>query len=250
MAATAARPCPSAVAVASVSANTTSSKALQRVSFVGLRPTAVRSLASTASRNAVPATRSGRGVVTCGLEDFVGGDLLGFDLGQWVDDVEKFGSIGVYAPAEGGAEGRYATSLKYSGYHLMNVSARGLGDPEAYLLKVHGVRPPHLGRQAVARFYLPPEVDARLAVLPPKYKGLVLWVGEGKVLARNELQFLALLPALRPNVKVIVEMGCSRKFYWKPMKDLVGLPTPPAATAAAAPSTPATALVTEEAVSA
>ena len=30
-----------------------------------------------------------------------------------------------------------------------------------------------------------------------------------QVLARNELQFLALLPALRPNVKVVVEMGPS-----------------------------------------
>lgn len=77
----------------------------------------------------------------CGLDDFIGGDLIGLDLGQWVDDVEKFGSIGFYAPPEGGAECRYATALKYKGYHFMNVSARGLGDPEAYLLKPHGVRP-------------------------------------------------------------------------------------------------------------
>jgi len=71
----------------------------------------------------------------------VGGDLLGFDLGKWVADVETYGSIAVYAPPEGGYEGRYATSLKAQGYKFMNMSARGLGDPEAYLTKVHAVRP-------------------------------------------------------------------------------------------------------------
>jgi hypothetical protein len=80
-------------------------------------------------------------VVCGGLGDFVGGDLLGFDLDKWVQDVEKYGSIAVYAPAEGGYEGRYCTRLKGEGYHFMNISARGLGDPEAYLTKVHGVRP-------------------------------------------------------------------------------------------------------------
>eukprot|EP00270_Netrium_digitus_P019202 TRINITY_DN752_c0_g1_i5.p1 TRINITY_DN752_c0_g1~~TRINITY_DN752_c0_g1_i5.p1 ORF type:complete len:275 (-),score=55.42 TRINITY_DN752_c0_g1_i5:183-1007(-) len=165
--------------------------------------------------------------VTCSLGDLVGADLLGTDLGRWVEELEEFGALGFYAPMEGGAEGRYATVLKYKGYHVMNISARGLGDPEAYLLKTHGVRPPHLGKQPVARFYYPGEVDHRLTLLPPSYKGLVLWVGEAKVLANNELQFLALLPALRPKVKVICEMGGSRKFKWKPLKDIVGgLPLP------------------------
>lgn len=80
-------------------------------------------------------------VVCKGLGDFVGGDLLGFDLDKWADDVEKFGSLAVYPPAEGGYEGRYCTRLKADGYHFMNISARGLGDPEVYLTKVHGVRP-------------------------------------------------------------------------------------------------------------
>jgi len=76
-----------------------------------------------------------------GLGDFVGGDLLGFDLDDWVADVENYGSIAVYAPGEGGYEGRYITRLKSEGYYFMNISARGLGDPEASLTKVHGVRP-------------------------------------------------------------------------------------------------------------
>ncbi|CAI5503494.1 unnamed protein product [Closterium sp. Naga37s-1] len=237
-------PCPSACLKSSsrqFSSRSASARLLQcdAVSFSGLRATTSRSQVAAAktSRLALPSQSASHGVVTCGLDDFIGGDLIGLDLGQWVDDVERYGAVGFYSPPEGGAEGRYATSLKYAGYHMMNISARGLGDPEAYLLKTHGVRPPHLGRQAVARFYLPPEVDHRLAVLPPKYKGLVLWIGEAKVLAKNELQFLTLLPALRPNVKLtaypdlrVVPAGwvcvCRRKFYWKPMQELVGLPTP------------------------
>lgn len=155
--------------------------------------------------------------------NLIGGDLLGFDLGRWYDDVEKLKAVGFYAPPEGGTEGRYATRLKYKGYHFMNISARGLGDPEAYLTKVHGVRPPHLGKQAVARWYIPPELDYRLSVLPKSYKGIVLWVGEAKVLAKNELQFLAMLPSIRPNVRVVAEMGGSRKFQWKPLRDIAGL---------------------------
>ena len=80
-------------------------------------------------------------VVSAGLKDFIGGDLLGFDLNKWVEDVEKYGSIAVYPPGEGGYEGRYCTRLKSEGYHFMNITARGLGDPEAYLTKVHGIRP-------------------------------------------------------------------------------------------------------------
>ncbi|KAG0579706.1 hypothetical protein KC19_4G118300, partial [Ceratodon purpureus] len=163
-------------------------------------------------------------VVCKGLGDFIGGDLLGFDLDKWVEDVEKYGSIAVYAPAEGGYEGRYCTRLKAEGYHFMNISARGLGDPEAYLTKVHGVRPPHLGKQAVVRYYYPPEVDYRLSLLPENCKGLVLWVLEAKVLSKSELQYLALLPAIRPNVKVIAECGTWRKYKWKPLKDVAGIP--------------------------
>lgn len=176
-----------------------------------------------------------RPVTVCGIDDFVGGDLIGLDLGQWCDDVENYGAIGFWAPPEGGAECRYATSLKYRGYHFMNVSARGLGDIEAYLLKPHGVRPAHLGKQAVARFYYPGEVDLRLSVLPPRYKGIVLWVGEAKVLSKNELQFLSVLPALRPQVKVVCEMGGSRKFNWKPLKNIIGLPSAGLAAAKASP---------------
>ncbi|KAJ7295869.1 hypothetical protein O6H91_Y158300 [Diphasiastrum complanatum] len=126
--------------------------------------------------------RSSSKTVVCGLGDFVGGDLLKFDLGKWSEDVEKYGSVAIYPPAEGGYEGRYATRLKAEGYHFLNLTAKGLGDLEACLTKVHGVRPPHLGKQAVAVYYFPPEVDYRLSLLPKDSKGLVLWLIEAQVL--------------------------------------------------------------------
>lgn len=165
------------------------------------------------------------GLVRCGIEDFVGGDLLGFDLGKWYEDVEKYKAIAIYPPHEGGYSGRYATKLRYEGYHFLNLTARGLGDLETYLTKVHAVRPAHLGKQPIARFYMPPEIDYRLSLLPPTSKGLVLWLIEAKVLSKTELQFLALLPTLRPKVKVIAQCGNWRKFKWKPLREIVGLPS-------------------------
>ncbi|KAL9685405.1 hypothetical protein QQ045_022855 [Rhodiola kirilowii] len=193
--------------------------------------------------------------VNCrGLMDFVGGDLLKFDLGQWLSDVEEHKSIAIYPPHEGGYEGRYLNRLRYQGYHFLDLSARGLGDPETTLTKIHPVCPvsnhnqlcpentfqhlqilqnwlklvfmllqPHVGKQPIARWYYPPEVDYRLSLLPPGSKGLVVWILEAKVLSKAELQFLALLPDLRPNVRVIAECGNWRKFVWKPLKEISGL---------------------------
>ncbi|CAM6088198.1 unnamed protein product [Calypogeia fissa] len=181
-----------------------------------------RCLSSWSSNRRVE--RGKNAVVSAGLGDFVGGDLLGFDLNKWYKDVEDYGSIAVYAPPEGGYEGRYATRLRQEGYHFMNITARGLGDPEAYLTKIHGVRPAHLGKQAIECFYYPPELDHRLSALPENSKGIVLWVIEAKVLSKTELQYLALLPALRKKVKVIAECGSWRSYRWKPLREVAGLP--------------------------
>ncbi|XP_052190810.1 NAD(P)H-quinone oxidoreductase subunit N, chloroplastic [Diospyros lotus] len=164
---------------------------------------------------------------TCatGLEDFIGGDLVKFDLGQWLSDVEEHKALAIYSPHEGGYEGRYLTRLRYQGYQFLDLSARGLGDPETTLTKIHPVCPAHVGKQPIARWYFPPEVDYRLSLLPPGAKGLVVWIIEAKVLSRAELQFLALLPSLRPNVRVVAECGNWRKFVWKPLKEIAGLPT-------------------------
>ncbi|XP_049934081.1 uncharacterized protein LOC116254763 isoform X2 [Nymphaea colorata] len=171
-----------------------------------------------------PLRRKGGVGIRCALQDLIGGDLLKFDLGQWLDDVEKHKALAIYSPHEGGYEGRYLTRLRYQGYYFLDLSARGLGDPETTLTKIHPVCPAHLGRQPIARWYYPPEIDYRLSLLPPNSKGLILWVIEAKVLSKAELQFLALLPSIRPKVKVIAECGNWRKFVWKPLKEIAGLP--------------------------
>lgn len=83
-----------------------------------------------------------KGVVKCiGIEDFIGGDLLKLDLGKWLSDVEEHKALAIYPPHEGGYEGRYLNRLRYQGYHFLDLSARGLGDPETTLTKVHPVCP-------------------------------------------------------------------------------------------------------------
>ncbi|KAG8078682.1 hypothetical protein GUJ93_ZPchr0007g5412 [Zizania palustris] len=173
------------------------------------------------------AGRPGTVAVRSGLWDLVGGDLVRPDLGRWLDDVEKHKSLAIYPPHEGGYEGRYLNRLRYQGYYFLDLSARGLGDPETTLTKIHPVCPPSLGRQPVARWYFPPEVDYRLSLLHPDAKGLIVWITEAKVLSKAELQFLAMLPDIRPKVRVIAECGNWRKFIWKPLKQISGLEPDP-----------------------
>lgn len=144
---------------------------------------------------------------------------------KWIRDMEKSGALGLYVPPEGGFEGRYQRRLRAAGYTSLSLSARGLGDLAAYLKGVHGVRPPHLGKKDYGEgsvgpiYYLPPIVDSQLAHLPPKSKGLLLWIIDGKVLSRQEIEYLTVLPSLEPRVKVAVELGSDRSFRWMPLKD-------------------------------
>uniref|UniRef100_A0A6N2LMA5 NAD(P)H-quinone oxidoreductase subunit N, chloroplastic n=1 Tax=Salix viminalis TaxID=40686 RepID=A0A6N2LMA5_SALVM len=143
--------------------------------------------------NKVSKRRSTAGlVVKCGggmgLGDFIGGDLVKFDIGQWLSDVEEHKALAIYPPHEGGYEGRYLNRLIRQGYYFLDL-----------------------------------KVDFRLEHLPPDAKGLVVWIIEAKVLSKAELQFLALLPTLRPNVRVVAECGNWRKLVWKPLKEIAGL---------------------------
>jgi len=138
-----------------------------------------------------------------------------------IRDLEKFGALGVYVPLEGGFEGRYRRRLRAAGYISLQITARGLGDVAAYLTGVHGVRPPHLGKKSTGSgaavgytYYLPPIVSYQLEQLPPKSKGLVLWIIEGHILSAQEVEFLANLPKLEPRVKVVIERGGDRAFRW------------------------------------
>jgi NAD(P)H-quinone oxidoreductase subunit N len=142
-----------------------------------------------------------------------------------IRDLEKFGALGVYAPLEGGFEGRYQRRLRAAGYVTLHITARGLGDLAAYLTGVHGIRPPHLGKKTTANgaavgfvYYVPPIINYQLEHLPPKSKGLVLWIIEGHILSNQEVEYLASLPSIEPRVKVILERGGDRFFRWTPLE--------------------------------
>jgi NAD(P)H-quinone oxidoreductase subunit N len=132
----------------------------------------------------------------------------------FIRNLEQAGALGVYAPLEGGYEGRYQRRLRATGYESMRISARGLGDLSAYLTGVHGVRPAHVGKKEIRTYYIPPILDTYLDRLLPTTKGLVLWIVDGQVLSRQELTYLVELPKIEPRVKVIVELGGDRQFSW------------------------------------
>ncbi|MDB9436455.1 NAD(P)H-quinone oxidoreductase subunit N [Dolichospermum sp. UHCC 0315A] len=143
----------------------------------------------------------------------------------FIRNLEKFGALGVYVPLEGGYEGRYLRRLRSTGYVALHITARGLGDVAAYLMQVHGVRPPHLGKRSNSSgaavgdvYYLPPMISSHLAQLPPKSKGLVLWIIEGNILSDQEVEYLMNLPKLEPRVKVVIERGGDRIFRWTPLE--------------------------------
>ncbi|NES85123.1 MAG: NAD(P)H-quinone oxidoreductase subunit N, partial [Moorea sp. SIO2B7] len=107
-----------------------------------------------------------------------------------------------------------------------HITARGLGDLGAYLTGVHGVRPAHLGKKNIAQdamvgpvYYVPPIATYQLETLPAKSKGLVLWIIEGIILSREEIEYLVNLPKLEPRIKVVLEMGGDRSFRWRPLED-------------------------------
>jgi NAD(P)H-quinone oxidoreductase subunit N len=144
----------------------------------------------------------------------------------FIRDLEKSGALAVYAPLEGGFEGRYQRRLRAAGYVTLHLTARGLGDLSAYLTAVHGVRPPHLGKKTIGQeaavgtiYYIPPIASYQIEVLPPNAKGLVLWLIEGFVLSRNEREYLANLTQQEPRLKLVVEMGGERYFRWQPLAD-------------------------------
>jgi NAD(P)H-quinone oxidoreductase subunit N len=139
----------------------------------------------------------------------------------FIRDLEQSGSLALYAPLEGGFEGRYRRRVRAAGYTSLCLSARGLGDVASYLTGVHGVRPPHLGKKEIRTYYLPPVVNYQLENLPPKSKGLLLWIIEGSMLDSQEIEYLTTLPQQESRVKIAVEMGGERYFRWTPLKSVL-----------------------------
>ena len=140
--------------------------------------------------------------------------------------LEKSGAIAVYAPLEGGYEGRYQRRLRAAGYTSFSLTARGLGDLGAYLTQIHGVRPPHLGKKNIGQegavgptYFVPPIATYKVENLPPKSKGLVLWILEGFILSQTEIQYLISLTQQEPKIKVVLEMGGDRYFRWEALEE-------------------------------
>jgi NAD(P)H-quinone oxidoreductase subunit N len=138
-----------------------------------------------------------------------------------VKDLEKAGALSMRVPPEGGYEGRYQRRLRAAGYDVLSITARGLGDISSYLTGVHGVRPPHLGKKAIQTYFLPPQIQYRLSSLPPKSKGLVVWLIEGRYLSRQELEVLSQFPDRDARVKIVIETASDREVTWSPLKQFV-----------------------------
>lgn len=136
-------------------------------------------------------------------------------------DLEQAGALAMYVPPEGGYEGRYMRRLRNCGYQVLSITARGLGDISSYLTGVHGVRPPHLGKSDLRTYFIPPLISYHLTALPPKSKGLVVWLGEGKFLSRQELAVLAEIPRQDSRVKIVVEVATARAVSWQPLKEIL-----------------------------
>ena len=125
-------------------------------------------------------------------------------------DLETSGCIAMHVPLEGGAETRLLRRMRAAGYRTEMISARGLGDPEVFLLKLHGIRPPHLGHQNVGRNGALGEVQQvipQLSEFLNTKNPVVLWLLEGQVLSRSELLSIHGLCQREARLKIVVEMG-------------------------------------------
>jgi NAD(P)H-quinone oxidoreductase subunit N len=139
-------------------------------------------------------------------------------------DLEQAGALALYAPLEGGAETRLLRRMRAAGYGAQITSARGLGDPEAFLLQAHGVRPPHLGHHSVGRGAAVGEVQRVMPQLGALLEGarpMLLWLLEAQVLSSAELQSLCVLTRREPRLKIVAEVGGARSLRWRPLEELV-----------------------------
>ncbi|MFN5195446.1 MAG: NAD(P)H-quinone oxidoreductase subunit N [Cyanobacteriota bacterium] len=138
-------------------------------------------------------------------------------------ELEQAGALALYAPLEGGAETRLLRRLRAAGYRAQITSARGLGDPEACLLRLHGVRPPHLGHQSVGRGAAVGEVHQVMPQLGALLEGdapILLWLLEGQVLSAAERTSLVALTRRWPRLRIVVEMGGARELRWQPLEQI------------------------------
>ena len=138
---------------------------------------------------------------------------------KFYDDLFKHGSLAVFAPLEGGYETRLLRRMRARGFKTYITSARGLGDPEVFLFKLHGVRAPHLGHQNIGRNGALGEVQQVIPVASELFndndKKKLLWLIEGQVLSQSELASLIKISQDDDTLKIVVEMGGSRNLKWQ-----------------------------------
>ena len=146
--------------------------------------------------------------------------------GQKFDqDLHKHGSLAIFAPLEGGFETRLLRRMRSKGYKTLIISARGLGDPEVFLFKLHGIRPPHLGHQDIGRNGALGEVQQVIPqaaeIFTDKNQKKLIWILEGQVLSQSELERLLEISKSEESLYIAIEMGGSRKLTWKPLKTYI-----------------------------
>ena len=138
---------------------------------------------------------------------------------KFYDDLFQFGALAIFAPLEGGYETRLLRRMRARGFKTYIASARGLGDPEVFLFKLHGVRAPHLGHQNVGRNGALGEVQQVIPqaaeLFNDKDKKKLLWLIEGQVLSQSELASLIKISQDDNTLKIVVEMGGSRNLQWQ-----------------------------------
>ena len=141
------------------------------------------------------------------------------------DELSKCGSLAVFAPLEGGYETRLLRRMRAKGFKTFIISARGLGDPEVFLFKLHGIRPPHLGHQNIGRNGALGEVQQVIPqaaeLFNDENKKKLLWILEGQVLSQSELERLLKISQSDDKFKIVIEMGGSRKLQWQPLEQYI-----------------------------
>jgi len=144
---------------------------------------------------------------------------------KFYNDLFNHKCLAIFSPLEGGYETRLLRRMRAKGFKTFITSARGLGDPEVFLLNLHGIRPPHLGHQNINRNGALGEVQRVIPQAAELFnendKNKLLWLLEGQVLSQSELESLIKICTEDNKLKIVVEMGGSRKLEWKSLDEYI-----------------------------
>jgi NAD(P)H-quinone oxidoreductase subunit N len=134
---------------------------------------------------------------------------------KFIQDLEQKGALGIHVSPEGGSEGHYQRRLRGVGYRVVSMTAKGIGDLSSFFTRIHGMRPPHLGKSDRRTYYFPPLIEQYRSTLPTGSKGLVFWLYEGHVLTQEERSYLLKLSQWDPQVRFVVEVARDRFVHWQ-----------------------------------